>query len=284
MKSIRQKRIEDDNNKEWAQVRYNKAEHTDRSLPNFDNTQYWNGINEGSTWITNGTRGVALPDPYYNGYKVSDEYTEPINDLLIYIGLMKSITVQMNAMGILITGSIMTEVGKLIYEGYRGKVAIAFLRALMGNEGKPHETTTEEAANVKKWSYGTAKAEALSNAVASACVAGVLFFLAMGLIAGNTYKDIYDAWNSFEQDSITAQNKVDTEGYYDADGNWHWKWSGYQVKYDIDYGNTTTTQSSAMKLFKYHQLKRGRYQSKAYSNSSVVYTFEYTKSITYIPA
>lgn len=280
MKTIRQKRIEDDNNKEWAQVRYSKLTTSDRSLPNFDNTQYWNGLSESSTWITNGTRGVALPDPYYNGQKVSDDYTTPIEDLLLHIGYMKAMTIELGKW----SSGISTAIG--------GSVAIsAFLKAAKDFYG---EYLFESAAwdSIKASLAGTVPWKDTISAVAALVkdywkgmypalfTTCILWLIGVGLIAGNTYKDIYDAWNSFEQDSINAQHKVDTE--VDEDGNP--LWSGYQVKYNIDYGNTTTTQSSAMKLFKYHQLKRGRYQSKAYSKSNVVYTFNYTKSITYIPA
>ena len=280
MKSVRQKRIEEDNNKEWAQVRYSKLEHSDRSLPNFDNTQYWNGVNESSTWTTNGTRGVALPDPYYNGYKVSDEYTTPIDPLLYAIGLMKAATIQMNALGVLGSGAAATAIGTVIGKITANKefqyyMAKSF-QALM--EGK----SIYEYLDVMDQIFidEIIAAGKLTGILCSITLTTMMWFLFNGILAGNTYKDIYDAWNSFEQDSINAQHKVDTE--VDEDGNP--LWSGYTVKYSIDYGNTTTTQSSSMKLFKHHQLKRGRYQSKAYSKSNVVYTFNYTKSITYIPA
>ena len=279
MKSVRQKRIEEDNNKEWAQVRYSKLEHSDRSLPNFDNTQYWNDLNESSTWITNGTRGVALPDPYYNGYKVSDEYTTPIDDLLIYIGFMKAITIQMSKLssGLIIglpAGVSTAELFKRLQSIYLFLLKEGFGDLMKG-----------ALAGELPWSVPISAIKTVLKDIAISIAPSVMVFsamwlLSMGLLAGNTYKDIYDAWNSFEQDSINAQHKVDTE--VDEDGNP--LWSGYTVKYSIDYGNTTTTQSSSMKLFKHHQLKRGRYQSKAYSKSNVVYTFNYTKSITYIPA
>ena len=280
MKSVRQKRIEDDNNKEWAQVRYSKLQHSDRELPNFDNTQYWHDPNESSSWTTNGTRGVALPDPYYNGQKVSDEYTTPIEDLLMYIGFVKAATIQLNTLGVILTTGYVAGVSALIKKQFDDEVFKAVLKAAI-RHGK---MSAEDFRFAAEMTTKTAKEMALGMSIAKACIAGMFLLMAIGLIAGNTYREIYDAWNSFEQDSINAQNKVDTEGYYDDEGTWHWSWSGYKVVYNIDYGNTTTTQSSAMKLFKYHQLKRGRYQSKAYSKSNVVYTFNYTKSITYIPA
>ena len=279
MKSIRQKRKEDDNNKEWAQVRYSKLQHSDRSLPNFDNTQYWNGLSESSTWITNGTRGVALPDPYYNGKKVGITYTTPIEDLLIYIGFMKAVTIQLSnlASGLLIglpAGITTAALINRYKDVYITLIKAGFTDILKGVlAGKLPPSTLLSLVRTVLTSLG----KTVSPAVV---VYAVIWLLAMGILAGNTYKEIYDAWNSFEQDSINAQHKVDTE--VDEDGNP--LWSGYKVVYNIDYGNTTTTQSSAMKLFKHYQLKRGRYQSKGYSNSSFVYTFKYTKTITYIPA
>ena len=279
LKSIRQKRIEDDNNKKFAQINYNILIKSDRELPNFDNNNYWGDVSENSSWTTNGKRGVSLPTPYYNGYKVSDEYTEPIAPLLEYIGLMKAATIQMNALGVIGSSAAATAMGTVI-----GKLmANKKFQELMYKSFT--EGTFEYWDTMWEIFVGTIMQEAkLAGLLTGAVSAIMLWFLLMGMLAGNTYTEVYDAWNTFEQDSITAQNKVDTEGYYDADGNWHWKWSGYTVKYDISYGNTTTTVGSKMRLFKNRHLVRGRYKSNTFGNNYFIYTFEYTKTITYIPA
>ena len=299
-KSIRQKRIEDDNNKEWAQVRFAVLTSRDRILPDFDNTQYWHNPNKSSSWTTKGTRGVALPDPYYNGYKVSDEYTTPIDDLLGYIStsqilkdkfmglIIKSGIGGYIAGGLIGAGAIQEYIDEILVKTWDTTSSDLWHQLFEGIKLKDGEMFYDALDKLKiaigaEMGFGPALFE---YAIFPGIFGAATFMFVVGnLVAGIDYSKIYNAWNSFEQDSITAQNKVDTEGYYDDEGTWHWSWSGYTVKYSINYGDYTRTQSSAMKLYKHYQLKRGRYQSSAYTKATrFIEEFSYTKSITYIPA
>ena len=280
LKSIRQKRIDDDNNKKWGLVRYSVLERSDRYLPNFDNTNYWNEISENSSWTTNGKRGVALPDPYYNGYKVSDEYTTPIDSLLAYIGLLKAATLEANALGIIGASTVIGTIQTAIWKTVRDTIVTKTLQEAIAAY-KRGELTLNAVKALIVWLSQNLPAMTGASAVISTIIfSSVMWFIINGFLAGNTYKDIYDAWNSFEQDSINAQHKVDTE--VDDDGNP--LWSGYKVVYNIDYGNKIFTMSSIEKLIKNHKLIRGRHRSLGFSSYNLLYTFSYTKTITYIPA
>ena len=296
LKSIRQKRIEDDNNKEWAQIRYAIIADRDRVLPNFDNTHYWHDPNESSTWTTNGIRGVALPDPYYNGYKVGDDYTVPIDDLLGYISTSQILKDKF--MGALIAAGV----GGYITGGTAGAIGITqyINQKLIQTWGVDSEQLWHQLFEGIKLKDGEMYYDALDKlkiaigaeiglgpAIFDAIIFPALFsaasamFVVGSLVAGIDYAKIYKAWNSFEQDSINAQHKVDTE--VDDDGNPLWR--GYKLVYNIHFGDYTRSQSSLMKLYKRHQLKRGRYTSSAYSKQTrIIEEFSYTKSITYIPA
>lgn len=276
MKSIRQKRIEDDNNKEWAQIRY---KHDTKAVTNYisfsnEDTQFygWNPdyLNY-PTFYSYFNRDDVIPEYLYD--KASENEREQLGNFDYFYFFYACKTMAINILRRAYLGSsthliiahlmaiqmfvALIETSKIyLSEPYR----LYDLISKYNTEPLVYDIIkTKYIENVKKLKDVN---ESIMLAAAHAFTYGILnkdYLYEYEYAIGALRK----TWNEFVDDSKRYLNIINSTGYYDADGNWHYTYKACWVKYTIELEDKVTTMISQMKLYKQHQLKRGRYISNS---------------------
>ena len=286
MKSIRQKRIEDDNNKEWAQIQYKQRKEVVSNYFSFKNQEpsgygWWSTPDEIPTFYSYFNRGDALTKYYYDKASLEPKATfGNFDSFYIYY------TCKNYAMNWLSTVPLTSPIDShdllVIAHIMALQMTNSILNACIYFQGSPPyrmvEFITKNRTNavVRNWLkqryIDRIKAlkdvnEKLMLHDAQGYVNAI--FQENGIWAyEDTGRQVAEVWNEFVDKSTEYLNKINTEGYYDADDVWHWKYSACWVKFTVNLTDDVTYMISQMKLYKQHQLKRGRYISQAMLNRS----------------
>lgn len=283
MKTIREKRIEDDNNKEWAQIRATKSIEVVNNYFSFTNQEHngygwWSTPDEIPTFYSYFNRGDTLTKYYYDKASLEPKATfGNLDSFYLYytcknyaINWLSTITVNggsiipskdlmliAHIMAFQMTNSIMNAC--VYFQGSQPYRMIEFIdknrtNAVVRNWIKQRYIERIKALKDVNEKLFLSAAQGYVNAI----------FQENGIWAyEDTGRQVAEVWNKFVDKSTEYLNKINTEGYYDADDVWHWKYSACWVKFTVNLTDEITHMISQMKLFKQHQLKRGRYISQA---------------------
>lgn len=281
MKSVRQKRIEEDNNKEWAQIQFKQRKEVVSNYFSFKNQEpsgygWWSTPDEIPTFYSYFNRGDTLTTYYYDKASLDPKATfGNLDSFYIYYTCKNyamnwlstvpltspidshDLLVIAHIMAFQMTNSILNAC--IYFQGSAPYRMVEFItknrtNAVVRNWLKQRYIDRIKALKDVNEKLMLHDAQGYVNAI----------FQENGIWAyEDTGRQVAEVWNEFVDKSTEYLNKINTEGYYDADDVWHWKYSACWVKFTVNLTDEVTYMSSQMKLYKQHQLKRGRYISQA---------------------
>lgn len=273
MKSIRQKRIEDDNNKEWAQIKIKSSKINLSLFPVFDNTatgtiQGWKytAVNE-PTLYCYFNRGDSMDDKKYE--KATEDHWGNMEFFAYYCYFYyKSYEAAFEVLDITDQGPVLNYANLWAFAILGG----FFLTAQTYTSDKRIESLIKNHKNPEAISflYDATKsmmemipyerAKKLGLELYETVLGNILYWNNMSEYYELVLRPLKGMWNQFIVQCEKDLNKINTEGYYDEDDVWHWKYSACWVKHTFtNISAITSFRSSTQKIFKNNKLLRGRY-------------------------